>query len=86
MSSPSFKQIKARVASLRSQRERAEGALEQLEGRLKADFDTDIARAPQKLSELKQGATDAKLAYDESLADFMGAWGDLLELGGDDEL
>lgn len=80
MDAARFQQIKKKVDDLKSKKDRAEGALQQVLATLKKDFNVDsIAAARDLLKETREDAERLESEYDSKLKEFMEEWGSVLD-------
>lgn len=75
-----YNQLKSQVEQLQSEADRAAGALEQLMGRLEAEFGCKTLKAAERLLAKLEGETEAaEVAYNKALKEFEKKWGSYLE-------
>jgi len=77
-----YKRLRARVDSLRRESDKAQGALEQLTGRLRDEFGCKtVAEAGRLLKRKEREAAEAELKFAAALEAFDDEWGGELEDG-----
>ena len=76
-----FSRLKKQVADLQRQVDKAAGALEQLKGRLKKEFDCTIEEAKDKLKALEKERIEREKELEIAWIDFQEKWGDKLVKG-----
>ncbi len=75
-----YQELEAKVSRLQREQDRAEGALEEQNRRLKKDHDCDsISMAEKKLKKLDRKTAEAETAFEDSLVEFESEWGDKLK-------
>lgn len=72
-----YQQLKAEVEHAQRDKDRAEGALQQLMGRLNDEFDCDsLEKAEKLLTKLRKDQERAERQFDAALEKFESDWGD----------
>lgn len=76
-----YERLQKDVEKARSEADRAEGAVEQLLGRLKEEFDCSSVDEGDKLQrKLDEEAEKAEEAFDDALAEFKEEWNEVMEV------
>ncbi len=75
-----YEKLKKRADKLRTDAERAKGALDQLTSKLREDYDcVSLEDAKELLEKLRGEEEEAETVFEEALAGFEEEWGDKLE-------
>jgi len=74
-----FEELKRKIEKIRKERDKAEGALDQVMVDLKEEFGCKtIKEAEARMAELKQDAEDSQEKYEAALEDFEKKWDGVL--------
>lgn len=80
-----YERLRRKADDLKREVDKAEGALEQLIGRLESEFDCKtLAQAQKMLKKLSADEAKASKKYESDLAEFEEEWGKVLERTVDD--